>query len=274
MNKKISTGVGIAAVAVAAIIVSTVIWFALTPQTQTLMQTAPAPSHQLNSMQGKIENKSQPTETINKLDFSKIQFDACGGKAKYEKMPWWNKFGVQVGKLNYYTENYIDSAVKDANKNDTLNPNKIKYSYETFCNDKNFKDSVVCGDGKNKKMSLDDFKDYGEGCLSKDGSVFVAVFPGEYMGGGNYIFRYDIINDSLEAAQKIDENQAYGSAWVDPPSVFGKRFGDIIKMTGGGGDAGCGSNTQFDYDFVSNQIKMIKRCTSCQQEKAQCETFK
>jgi len=212
----------------------------------------------------------------NSVNWNSVQFDACGKKAKYEKLPWWNKFSIQIGKYNYYTDNYINSALKSASENESSNPKKIKYTYEECCNDENCKNFIICGDAKSNILSINDFSDYGEGCLAKDGTAFVAVFPGEYMGGGNYIFRYDINKNILEDAQKVNENNendAYGLSWTDPPTSFGKRVGNIIKMTGGSGDAGCSSSTEFDYDIVANQIKLTKRCTHCQEEKPKCETF-
>jgi hypothetical protein len=204
------------------------------------------------------------------MNWDVIQFDTCGKKTKYEKLSWWNKFSSQVGKFNYYTDGYIELVLKQA---DYLHPSNVKYNQETYCSEQNNQSSVICNYRKDVKLSINDFGDYGEGCLSKDGSAFIAVFPGEYMGGGNYIFRYDIASDNLEAAQKVNESQPNGSGWIDPPTTFGKRIGNIIKMTGGNSDAGCGSTTDFDYNIVTNQLKMTKRCNQCAEEKTQCNVF-
>lgn len=274
MNKQISTGVGIAVVAAVGLAVAALVWFGQEPQAQTRV-AQPIQNAQKESPKGVAENQSQPIDITNKIDFSKIQFDACGGKVKYEKMPWWDKFGAQVGKFKYYSNSFINSTLAYASENDYRNPKKIKYTYETYCKDKNFGDTEICGDGKDRNLSINDFSfgEYGEGCLSKDGTIFVSVFPGDYGGGGNYTFRYDIGNDTLEEAQKINENQTDGP-WFAPPSAFGRRTGNIIKMSGGNGDAGCVVHGEFDYDIVKNQIKMTKTCTGCEGKKESCQTYK
>jgi len=221
-----------------------------------------------------IPPQAVPTQqNLTKVDWNAIQFDACGKKDKYEKLPWWNNFSAQIAKYNYYSDNYVDSVIKSANENKYLNPDKIKYTRENYCNYKSNSNSTICGNGKDKKLSITDLDINGEGCLAKDGSAFVVVFPGEYMGGGNYVFRYDINNNFLEEAQKVNETKTYGSYWVDPPSAFGKRIGNIIKMTGGAGDAGCGSETEFDYNIIANTIKMTNRCWQCEGEKPKCTAY-
>lgn len=275
MKKNISIGAGIAAVVVATIIIGWAAWFTLMTQNQAPKKNAPVSNQEPNSARGQTACPSQPTKEISKIDFSKIQFDGCGGKAKYKKMDWWNKFSAQVERYSYYSDSFVSATLKYASENDYRNPQKIKYTYETYCKDKNFRDSEICGEGKDRKLSINDssFSEYGEGCLSKDETAFVVVFPGDYGGGGNYTFRYDISNNILEEAKKTNENQADGP-WFSPPSAFGKRTGNIIKMSGINGDAGCSVQGQFDYNIVENKIKMTKRCTQCDEEKESCATFK
>ncbi|MDD5396436.1 MAG: hypothetical protein PHW24_00055 [Candidatus Moranbacteria bacterium] len=275
MKNKKGNIVAIAAIILIVAITAGVIgWmFAQKMQTPASQTVATQPTAPVIQIQSETPTAAQITPTQeNSANWNSVQFDACGKKAKYEKLSWWNKFSAQIGKYNYYTDNYINSVLKSASENKYSNPKKIKYTYETFCSDENNKNSIICGDARSKKLSISDFNYYGEGCLAKDGAAFVAVFPGEYMGGGNYIFRYDINNDILESANKVNELQN-GYAWFAPPTSFGKRVGNIIKMTGGSGDAGCGSSTEFDYDIVSNQVKLIKECTKCEEEKPKCETF-
>jgi hypothetical protein len=59
MNKQISTGAGIAAVVVAAILIGAVVWFTEALQTQTSTQTVPLPVTRLNSVKGQVQNQAQ-----------------------------------------------------------------------------------------------------------------------------------------------------------------------------------------------------------------------
>jgi hypothetical protein len=283
MNKQISTGVGITAVIIVAIIVGVVIWFSqVFSQNKTPIQNVSTSN--LNSMQGKIQNQAQNRIASNKEivsqvsnnssmpDLSKIQFDVCGKKDKYNKLAWWSNFMQQVGKIDYVSPNHVETALRDVNGNESENPNKIHYdSLDLFCKEKRYAYYDVCSTDLNRKITSSDF-DEGEGCLSKDGSLFIAVFPGMYMDGGNHVFRYSIKNNLLEEAKKINEKP--GEAWFDPPFEFRKRIGNIVKMYGSNGDAGCGMESDYEYDFVKNEVKVIKTCRSCQEERAQCETFR
>lgn len=270
-NKKGNIAVIAVIIAIVAITAGVVGWmFAKKSQAPTSQVATVQPIVPVAQTQPEIPTTTQITLVQkNSLDWSLVQFDACGKQAKYEKMQWWNKFAAKVGGFKYYTDNYIESQITTVNTNDYYNPTGIKFTKDTLCSDLNKEGSVVCGEGKDKKLSISDFNDYGEGCLAKDGTAFVAVFPGEYMGGGNYIFRYDINNDILEFANKVNELRD-GNTWFAPPTSFGKRVGNIIKMTGSGGDAGCGSNNEFNYDIVANQVKLIKTCFQCEGEKLKC----
>jgi len=203
------------------------------------------------------ECKSGNAQAIkSNFDFSNIQFDACGKIDKYNKLTWWNDFKNKAEQIKYYSDNYIETELQRARDNTYLNPTKINYNYDQYCTDKNFKDSVICGAGKLKKISISD--DFGEGCLSKDGTVFLAVFPGEYMGGGNYIIRYLTAENVADITTKI--NEKLGDAWFAVPREFLKRNGNIIKMMGRDGDAGAGEENTYDYDFVKNEVKLTKSC--------------
>lgn len=205
-------------------------------------------------------------------DWNGVQFDSCGGKEKYENLSWWNDFVKQMEQLNYYSDAYISSTLRSANNNEYFNKDHEVYTYESYCADENYINSVICGSGKTKKLKIDDFNQYSQGCLAKDGSKFVAVVAGEYMGGGNYVFRYDIEKDKLEQARKVDQG-GKADFWSNPPTSFKKRIGNIIKMTGATGDAGCGAIANFDFNIAENYIKITKECVSCNGEKETCETY-
>lgn len=207
---------------------------------------------------------------VSTLDWKKVQFDACGGKDNYSSLPWWGKLDVHVQKLNYYSEGFIASVLKWDAKNDYYNPSGVVRTYEEYCqSSKQSYGNAIC---QNRKLSMNDFNEYAEGCLSKDGMAFVGVFPAEYMGGGNYVFRYDVKEDAFEVA-KITNEAVDGYVWSAPPTQFGKRSGNIIKMSGGTGDAGCGGWTDFDYDLVANTIKLKKSCGACDEEEPVCKSF-
>ncbi len=206
------------------------------------------------------------------IDWRNVEFDSCGGVSKYENLSWWSNFVKQISQVNFYSKDYINSVLKSASSNEYNNPQKIQYTQETLCSTKSESNADICAD-KDRKLTISDLKDYGEGCLSKDGSVFVVAFPGEYGGGGNYIFRYDIQNNLLDMTKKIDNSLSHDTSWFDPPRSFGKRLGSIMKMTGGAGDAGCGSNSKFDFNIVDNTVAITSRCIKCENDKEKCETY-
>jgi hypothetical protein len=266
-NKKIPTSVGTIVLIIIALTVFGVVWKYEETQKTESVQNQNVVAKQTEN-QG-IVNLEKISNQRNSINWAVVQFDDCGGKEKYDQMSWWSKFIVEIKKKDYYSDSFIESQLKSINNNTYLNPGKIVYTYQSYCNDVKNKNHSICKD-KDKKLSMDNFNSYGEGCLSKDNSAFIVVFPGEYLGGGNYVFRYDIINNTLEEAQKIIDDSVY---WNSPPVVFGERTGNVIKMTGKTGDAGCSLNTDFDYNIVANQIKMTKKCTRCINEKQNCKTF-
>lgn len=199
----------------------------------------------------------------------KTEFAACGNKEKYQEMPWWNKFKNNVEQTNFYSANYIESRLQEFHNNEYSNPSKKYYAYDAFC--ENYKNYDICV-GKNEKLLVNnDIGNEMEGCLSKDGALFIAVFPGVYFGGGNYIFRYDINNNVLEEAKRI--NEKWGEAWIAVPREILKIDGNVMKMKGIEGDAGGGIENNFDYDFVDNQVRLTKSCTIDEGVMGQCTNY-
>ncbi len=205
-----------------------------------------------------------------KINYIKIEFDGCGKQDKYNNLQWWNDFKNKVEQVNFYSDDYVKMILQNTSDNTYWNPSKIDYTYDTYCADKRFNDSDICKN-INKKLAIND--KYGndlEGCLSKDNSLFIVVFPGLYGGGGNHVFRYDVKNSVLKETERIG---GLNKMWGIPPGEFLQRKGQVIQMGGSMGDAGCQSNTLFNYDFAVNQIKLIKSCSSCDVEKETCKIY-
>jgi len=214
----------------------------------TSQPTEPLPTNQGGITLGQLPTTNQ-TGVIENI----IEFDGCGKKDKYKNLSWWSDFIEQIERTNFYSENYIQNVIGNL-------------TYEEFCE----KGSriTICGDGINRKLEIDQF---GEGCLSKDNSLFIAVFPGEYMDDGNHIFSYQIDKSLLEKAKKINEESS--KIWRAPPQSFLGREDQIINMKGGVGDAGCWIRNDYQYNYITNEVKLIKRCEGCQQEEGTCELY-
>lgn len=219
------------------------------------------------------ETETEPVTKVSALEWDKVQFDACGGEEKYRSLPWWESFSESVSQTRYYDDRELAMSVKQAVEDDSM---PEEYTLETYCSlDRRDEERIrICNDKRYRNLSMEDFRQYGEGCLSKDGSAFVAVFPGVYMGEGDHLFRYDVKENILEEAKQLIDEKEYGLyGWNAPPTSFGKRVGNVIKMVGGTGDAGCGVTTEFDYDYVANTVEMTRRCTSCDGARPVCKAF-
>ena len=279
MNENISWGkIAVLVVAIAGV---AGLAFEMGKKSMVALPVAVAPVVETSRLQLPISaEKILPSEKISSgVDWSKVEFDACGKQAKYEKLPWWKKFSVQVEKVPFYNDTYIDAKVYSGTTNEYENPKKIKYTYETYCQDLNRSkedgaDSICSPQGKSRKMVMSDFDTYGEGCLAKDGSAFIAVFPGGYMDGGNHIFRYDITNDILEETKQVTRNSGEPVNIFAVPSEFLKREGSIVKMQGSNGDAGCGGTSYYDFDLVKNTVQEMRSCGQCEGQKImECDTL-
>jgi|GEM_PF-3580109 len=95
MNKQISSGAGIAMVAVVAIAAGIIMWLVMATKKVTPAQLNPVPAVKTNSMQGQIQNQIAPQSPIsnqsaiqNPAVSANIQFDSCGKKEKYSRMSW------------------------------------------------------------------------------------------------------------------------------------------------------------------------------------------
>lgn len=270
MNIKTAWKVG--AVAVASIGLLGILLLFLQPKTE-----APTPTLTNYTQPAPLKTESSgviPETPHSAVDWKNVTFDSCGASNKYEKMSWWGQFRAQIEKIPYYSAGYIHYQLQAAEKEPYLNPNKKKYTYESYCADTNYSDASICGEEKKRTLTMSDLQEYGEGCLAQDGSAFIALFPGEYVGGGNFIVRYDIKGDVLEVGKRIREDER-DSFFSIPPQEFGKRSGTIIKITGLGGDAGCGGTADYDYNLVTNTISLVKSCSGCGrvEEWKSCKTY-
>lgn len=218
------------------------------------------------------EESASPMK-MSTLDWKNIEFDACGGQTKYNTLPWWDAFSESVSQTRYYDDRELALSVKRAVENDSVPQD---YTLESYCAlDQRDEERIrICNGERYRNLSMEDFREYGEGCLSRDGLAFVAVFPGVYMGEGAHLFRYDVKDNILEEAEQLIDEKEYGLyGWNAPPASFGKRVGSTIKMFGGTGDAGCGVTTEFTYDYVANTVEMMRRCSMCDGGKPVCESF-
>jgi len=209
---------------------------------------------------------------------SLMEFASCQKIDKFKNLTWWNNFSAKVNLFDYYTPVYIQDVL---HRNDTLGAYD---TYEEYCKDSDYIKDDLCTKGKNRKLNISEFSEYSEGCLSKDGKLFLVVSAGEYMGVGNHVFRYWVKENYLEEAKRLNEifdmtkvgfatpGKFYG-AWFASPKQFGKKNGNVFIMTGSEGDVGCGSTFTYEFDFAKNEIKAVKQCGSCDDRKETCEAI-
>lgn len=243
-----------------------------------VIQTTEPQSLALTESEAVVPVADTEPPRVSTLDWKKVQFDACGGKEKYSSLPWWKNFVGQIEKMNYYSDEELAFSMKRALEDGYAysDSEAAMQTLDSYCADNRRDESRVriCETDRKRKLSMGEDFEYGEGCLSKDGIAFIVVFPGVYMGEANHLFRYDVSGDILEEAIKKIDQVEYGEyGWNAPPSSFGKRVGNIVKMHGGTGDAGCGVTTSFDYDYVANTVTMTERCGMCEGEKPVCKSF-
>lgn len=224
------------------------------PQYQREEVLPVSPRQEVSPVVGDLNESAIPkTESKSSVQWQVAEFDACGKNEKYQDMAWWHNFSQKIEKQSYYNEHQTKVRLS-VTKSD---------SYDLHCSDPQNTNYAFCVD-RYRKLSIDDFT---EGCLTKDGKGFVAAFAGEYGGGGSYLFRYDVEGDLLEeAGGRMDDT-------LFAPSVFGRRVGYTIKMTDFTGDAGCNIQAEFDYNFLTNIVKLVKQCTRCDQEQQTCQSF-
>ncbi len=267
-DQKISAGVGTIIIIIVAVTVGMFVW--------KYEKNLNLENEKINTIaveSGSVKNSNDKVDLNNarenrsSVDWNNEKFSSCGKKERFQGNDWWTDFSKEVEKENYFSDVYIKYSIESINNNDYLNPEKNIFTYETYCKNEKYKNNAIC---LSKKLSINDFNNYSQGCLSADGRAFLAVFSGGYLGGSNHVFRYDVESNILEEAQKVNNSQATYSIWLASPTSFGKQKENIIEMTGKSGDAGCSLNTGFEYDIAKNQVRVVKKCSQCMNEKLRC----
>lgn len=98
-------------------------------------------------------------------------------------------------------------------------------------------------------------------CFSETEHIAIAAAPGGYCKQGK-VLKYSIQDNRLEHATFL--NGFYGCS--TSPSSFGKRVGNYIEMEGSLGDAGCGVEVEFQYNFVDNLVRKYRSTGFCVNE--------
>lgn len=93
-------------------------------------------------------------------------------------------------------------------------------------------------------------------CYSADTGVVLLISSGEYCEFGN-IYRYSIESGELAEATYAPEKTC-ATAFE-----FLKRDGNNVPIKAGFGDAGCGGDYYYDYDFLLNKITLNKAFMQC-----------
>jgi hypothetical protein len=128
-----------------------------------------------------------------------------------------------------------------------------------------------CGDIANyeEKNWFDNLKEYLSGyelttedvtelCFSETKQIVIILAGAAYCRPG-YLFKYDITNSTFEEAEKL--NDFFGCTAA--PTAFGERTGQIIQMYGSSGDAGCGNDLTFDYNYEINKYRTSSSYSYC-----------
>ncbi|MBI5413901.1 hypothetical protein HZA38_00085 [Candidatus Peregrinibacteria bacterium] len=113
-----------------------------------------------------------------------------------------------------------------------------------------------------KSIAQEFFSQISDACYSQNGGMLLSLVHGEYCESGS-IYKYTIKSSSLEKATLNEK----GRGCLAGMKNFGKREGNIIKMEGFGGDAGCSSKMFYDYDFLGNKVMLVKEYNICEGDK-------
>lgn len=95
-------------------------------------------------------------------------------------------------------------------------------------------------------------------CFSDSEQIAIILAGAKYCGAG-HLFNYDIRNDELNEAERLNHFLDCPTA----PTSFGDRTGQIIEMKGVSGDGGCGSYRTFQYNYISNKYRMTHAKSIC-----------
>lgn len=206
-------------------------------------------------------NRSLVSENENKNATPRYVFDTCGTLAQYSAASWYNDLRAKVSELPLFNEYDQDGSGHSFTSDRNLTMNDI---------------SEICYDQSNH---------------------LVLVMVGERIFGGDgfRLLRFDTLHSELSQATRDDiqggttssyylaecDKQKKAGAlrcedsypWMALPQEFGKREGDSILLSGQFGDAGCGFESQYRYDILSNHISILQSCSSCDQLETLCTTY-
>lgn len=169
--------------------------------------------------------------------------EVLGSRNNYQFYPVCDSQREQLEKVIQTLETSLDEQVfDDCGKAD-------KYQDESWY--ENFIEAFnnAIGDGKQVE----------ELCYAPGDNLVVFAQQAVYCGESQ-IGRYDVVTNSLEIAEYTNSSGGECSA---RPTVFGKRVGNVIKMTGSNGDAGCGTDITFDYDYLKNEYRKTSANSYC-----------
>ena len=120
------------------------------------------------------------------------------------------------------------------------------------------------------EQELKEFKylpmDISSACYSENGNMLVFIAQrGEYCEGPK-VFKFDTLASTFPISQAVVINK--GLACLGSLDQFGRRVGNVIKLVGETGDAGCQFKHNFDYDFRKNAIEIMRSGMFCEGDAA------
>ena len=128
----------------------------------------------------------------------------------------------------------------------------------------------------------------------KNKNLAIVLIPGAYGGSGFKLIKYYVASGTLEIAQREDVHGGKSTVWYKkmdaamakapeqkeevynwfaPPNEIVSVDGNSIGLSGFTGDAGCEARVTYVYDLAKNYINIKGQCSSCSEEKENCETY-
>ena len=179
-----------------------------------------------------------------KLD-KPVAFDRCGSMGDFKSETWYGAFSDSVGKFDVMS---LEQAgrIFDSGKNPEFTSPQ----------------SVIVKYGKVNPDSI------GMVCYSGKGNLVIAVYGGGGACGEGNVFRYDTVNNVIEKAAILTSPDECGTF-----AEFGKRKDGVIPVIANLEQAGTLSKIYYDYNFVNNTIKAVKKCDSGKDKKEECTNY-
>ncbi|MBU1557725.1 hypothetical protein KKC45_02080 [Patescibacteria group bacterium] len=205
------------------------------------------------------------TKEIYFAGISNVIFEVCDTLENHKESSWYENFKSQIEKLDRYSE-------ADAERLYEMNKNHVSSPQE-----------MIDVAGKHR------VEDVRQVCYSKEGYL-LAITQGEYGGSGFKFIRYNIESDIIDFAKREDLDGGKDTAWYkshighgydekdvykwfSPPYKFSTIEENNIELVGGSVDAGCSSESWFNYSLEKNYITIKRTCSSCQEETPTCTEY-